>query len=160
MNIFDILDHLRILLFLLIIILNLIYSIPILFLSNLRRHHKDIFTVNICLAATVCSIYYIIYFLIYDYHIEYFLIDNICNWLTYMRIVSSSQVSFAFVIVSINRYISMVYFSKSFFQTKLWIIICIICQWIIGFIVGLPTWLRNDPVNIFFFAKILLVFDF
>jgi hypothetical protein len=149
-NISSILSILRIILFPLIIILCLVYSIPIILIRRFR-HRANIFTVNICLATIGCSIYYIIFFIIYDYDIELMLIDNICNWLKYIRIVSPCQVSFAFVIVSINQFISMIYSSKPFFKTKRWVIICIIGQWVLGFIVSLPVWSRNNPVNIFVF---------
>lgn len=74
----------------------------------------------------------------YDYHFEYLLIDNICNWLTHIRMTSSFQISFAFVIVSINQYILMIYIIQNRFskQNNEWLYLL------------LSIWLGNNPVDI------------
>jgi hypothetical protein len=128
MDILHILNIIRHILFSLIFVLSLIYSTTISFVR--RFHHRtDIFTLNICLAAMCCSTYYISYFVLYDYHTELMLIDNICMWLIYLRMMSSCQIAFAFITVTTNRLVSMIYHLNPFFKTKRWIFLCIICQW-------------------------------
>ncbi|CAF0937562.1 unnamed protein product [Rotaria sordida] len=57
------------------------------------------------------------------------------------------QVPCSFVAVSIHRCCSIVYYTKSFFKTKQWIILCIGSQWLLGFILSIPDFIRIHMSN-------------
>ncbi|CAF4803881.1 unnamed protein product [Rotaria sp. Silwood1] len=58
----------------------------------------------------------------------------------------NSQVIYSFVIVAINRFISIVYYRKHFFKSSKWIFLSITLQWIFGFLVPVPQIYQNHLV--------------
>jgi hypothetical protein len=128
------------------ILLSLIYLIPILFL---RRFHNvnNVFTLNFCFAAICCDIYWLSYsVMIHFFPTSYPYNDAAsCFLLNYFQVMCTIQVPYAVVSVSIHRLCSVVYYTKPFFKTKQWAIICISSQWIVGIIFSL---LQISSVNL------------
>ena len=53
-----------------------------------------------------------------------------CLILPYTFNIASIAIPFPFVIFSIHRFCSIVYYKKHFFKTKLWVAICIASYWL------------------------------
>ncbi len=128
-------------LFGLIILLAFIYSITVLCPRRFRSQ-INIFTVNLCVAVTGCSLYWMIYYVMLEFNVQQLFAPNTCTFLVYAQMLCTLQVPLAFLIFSIHRLCSIVYHTKPFFKTKLWVVICVISQWITGFVLSLPIFLN------------------
>ena len=127
-------------------LLALIYSLLIIFIP--RFHHpNNMFILNICIATIGCSSYMIVYFTMFYFNLPLLYASKTCIILFYTYNIASIQVPFAFVTFSIHRFCSIVYYSKPFFKTKRWVIICITSYWIAVCLISLPFILRNGPVS-------------
>jgi len=131
------------------ILLALIYSLLILFI---RRFHLriNILTVNICVSAICSSTYYMIYFIMWEYYIDYLFTKKTCTFLFYIQSICTCQISFSFTILTINRYCLIKYPAKGFFKTNKFMGICIASQWIAACVMSLPFLLDIQPVKNFF----------
>ncbi len=131
-----------------IISLTLIYSIPILLLR--RFHHRiHVFTINICIAMLCCSIYWLVLIIMTETNVQQFYNAKTCSLVFYAQTMCTLQVPWAFVIISVHRLCCVVYYNKIFFKSKQWISMCVGCQWIIGIVISLPIFIRNQTVRIF-----------
>jgi hypothetical protein len=130
------------------ILLTLIYSIPILFIRRFQ-HPVNLLTLNICLTTICTSIYWMVYFIMWEYYIEYLFTSMTCTFLFYIQTVSVCQVSFAFVMITINRYCSIVHSTKAFFKTKTFVAICVASQWFVCCVLSVPFLTSIEPVNDF-----------
>jgi len=131
--------------FSLILLIAFIYSCLILFIR--RFHHRNnIFILNICFTIISAVVYFIIYFTMLYFDIQRLFASNMCIILFYAYNIASIAIPFSFVTFTVHRFCSVVYFTKPFFKTKQWIIICITSQWIGEFIISLPFIFRKEPV--------------
>ena len=121
----------------LIIILALIYSITVLFLRHFPLHIHRL-TLNLCLAIICCTFFWMIYYILLEFNVQQLCKQHICIILLYTQMVCTIQVPLAFIIISIHRLCSIVYHTKLFFKSKLWLCICVISQWLTGLILSLP----------------------
>ncbi|CAF0951381.1 unnamed protein product [Adineta steineri] len=55
-----------------------------------------------------------------------------------MQVVTSCQAPMTFVVLTLNRYCSIIYSRKAFFKSNKFIAISIGIQWFIGFLIALP----------------------
>ena len=133
----------------------LIYSIPILFVKQFR-HRRHMLTLNICLIILFFGIIHILYLTTRLYYSKLLSNNIFCNLITYFRVMITFQMAFALVIVSIHRLCCVVYHSKVFFNTKEWLIVCIVSQWLIGLVLPLVFLKSNGPVRIFLLPKIFV----
>lgn len=152
MSVFDeIFGVLRVVLFGLIIVVALIYSIPIIFIR--RFHHRNnILTLNICLATIVCCLYWFIFYikLKIDLFGTYVFMVQTCTFVFIVPPILTAQIPFSFVTVSIYRLCCVVYYRKNLFKTKKWIAICILTQWILGIVCMLPIMAGIETVRVVF----------
>lgn len=128
------------------ILLALIYSIPIL---TIRRFHSrlNILTINICVAMILTSIYWMGYFIMWEYYIQYLFTEKTCTFQSYLQTISSCQLPFSFAVLTISRFFAIVHSTKAFFKAKTFPIICIASQWITICVLSLPFLLNIQPVN-------------
>lgn len=141
-----ILALLKITVFGLILLCALIYSLAILLIP--RFHHRlSALTVNICVAMICSSIYWLGYFIMWEYYIQNLFTEQTCTYLFYLQLISTCLVPFSFVILTINRFCAIIYSTKVFFKTKKFLFICIASQWIATCVVSLPYKLNILPVN-------------
>ena len=127
------------------------FSFPIIFIR--RFHHRNmILTLNVCFAVILSSFYWLIYYTILNFSIllMFAILRKSCVLMTIISTFVTIQVPFSLVTASINRCFSVVYFNKHLFKTKKWVLICIVTQWIFGFLVILPISVGTLPVNLFF----------
>jgi len=144
-------SFLRIILFGLIFLVALVYSIPIICIR--RFHHSNtILTLNICLATACCSLYWVIFYIMLMVNVidTYAFMIKSCVFVSIVPTVLTLQVPFSFVTASINRFCSVVYYNKRSFKRKRWALICILIQWIFGTLVTLPILLGTHLVRFFF----------
>jgi len=134
--------------FISIILFALIYSIPIIFI---RRFHQsnNLFTLNVCVAAILCCISFLPIVAAFMFNNPYEILENIATFFDIAQTLFVIQVPLTFVVASIHRYCSIVYHTKIFFRSKRWIILCIGCQWLLGFVLSLPNLICIYNVRIF-----------
>ena len=104
-------------LFSLILFLAFIYSLSIL-LNRRFHHHNNMFILNICLNITSACIYFIIYFTMFYFNIGLLYASHTCILLLYGYNIASIQIPFSFLVFSIHRCCSIVYYTKTIFQDK------------------------------------------
>lgn len=115
------------------LLLTLIYAITSIFL----RRHVHIFIINVCLTIMFAGVYWLIDIIFLQNYVTNQVNDNLCTIIFYARMVCSCQMSFAFVVVAINRLLYIIYSKRAFFKKNSWIAICICIQLITGFIAPL-----------------------
>jgi hypothetical protein len=137
------------------ILIALIYSLIILLI---RRFHNrlNILTVNICVAIISASIFWMGYFIMWEYYIQDLFTEKTCSFLFYLQSISTCLPPLAFVTLTINRLCSIIYSRKAFFKTKKFVVICIATQWIVACILSLPFVFDIGPVKNFFHYKFFL----
>ncbi len=136
----------KILIFTIILILCLVYSLSILLIP--RFHYRsNLFTVNLCVAFICCCIYWLIYCISYDYYNKTLTIESPCALQIYAQLMCTCQLLFAFIVIPINRLFLIIYHTKLFFKTKKWITLCIISEWIAALIVPIPVILEGYQVS-------------
>jgi hypothetical protein len=146
--------YLRIILFGIIVLVAIIYSIPIMCLR--RFHYRNNFlTLNICIATTLCSLYWFLFYLMLELNAIgtfMFLLDS-CQFVSLFPVLLTLQVPFSFLTVSINRLFAVVYHNRVLFKRKSWTIICLAAQWILGAILTIPILTGIGQVcSLFFFS--------
>jgi hypothetical protein len=155
----DIVHYIQILVIIITILLGILYSIPILLIHRFQNFN-NIFTANICLSIITCNIYWLLYYLLLNFHPQYLSTENICSILVYFDMMCPFQVSLAFLVISVNRLCSIVYNTKVFFKRKQWIILCITIQWISGIIFSIPRIPFHETVNIDKYVEIFTLIIF
>lgn len=158
MDLVDVIHYIQIFIIIITIILAFIYSIPVFFLHRFQNFN-NIFTTNLCLATICCNIYWLIYYLLLKFYPEYLFIDSICFILIYFEMMCTFQVPLAYIVISINRLCSIVYQTNLFFKRKLWVIICITIQWIIGLIFSIPRIPFTQTVSFNLNLSVFILFN-
>lgn len=123
-----------------------IYALPI---SFIRRFHNPIhlLTLNVCITSSICAVFWIIYFIMSTFYLTILFTEKSCLLILYLQTVVNCQVLYSFCVVSLNRLFTIVYRDKPLFRTKLWVVICITIQWLIGFLLPLPSFASSLEVK-------------
>jgi len=135
-------------LFSLTTILCLIYCIPILLVKRFHRR-THMLTFNICSTMLCFGIIHIVYLTICVYYTKILSNNFLCNLITYLRVMITFQLAFGLVMGSIYRLGCVIYYSKNFFRTRKWFIVCIVSQWILGIVLPLALLSKNDAVRFY-----------
>ena len=129
------------------ILLALIYLVPILLF---RQFHQrlNIFTVNVSMSVICCALFWLVYDWIGQFNpLQLYSLKN-CSLVLYTQMMCTIQLPLALAVVSIHRFCLVVYHRKIFFQQKQWMIMCVTCQWLVGFVIPLPLLRRDTSVRI------------
>jgi len=122
-----------------------LYAIPLCFI---RRFHTplNLLTLNVCIAAFLCSTYWTIFYIMDTYYPHLFWTLQSCIIIVYLNHMVNSQELYAVCLISLNRLFTMVYKNKALFRTKKWVAVCVSAQWILGALISLPTLATNVDV--------------
>ena len=102
----------------LLFILCMLYIIPILFIKRFHNSN-NIFTVNICLTITFCTLYHLIYFIMLINTKTIYINKYYCHLIEYFRIMITCQIGYSFLTISIYRYTIVIYHWKTFFKKNI-----------------------------------------
>ena len=152
---------LRVVLFGLIVLIALIYSIPIIF--NRQFHHRNnILTLNFCIATILCCLYWFVFYIMLkiDLYGTFIFLLNSCMFVFVVPPILTVQIPYSFVTVSIHRLCCVVYYRKNLFKTKKWISICILTQWVLGTVSMLPILFGIESVRNFVCKLFLFLMSF
>jgi hypothetical protein len=131
-----------------VIFLSLIYSISLLLFRRFL-HRSHIFTINVCVAILCCSIYWLVFYIMTATNVQQFYDTKTCSLVFYAQTMCTLQVVLALIVVSIHRLCCVVYHNKAFLRSKQWTLLCVVCQWLVGIVISLPAFIRNETVRIF-----------
>jgi hypothetical protein len=122
-----------------------LYSIPLCFI---RRFHTpaNLLTLNVSIAACVCSTYWLIFYIMDAYYPHIFYTAQSCLSILYLKNMVICQAIYAICMVSLNRLFTIVYKNKPFFRTKKWVAVCVTAQWILAVLIPLPALTTNVDV--------------
>jgi len=122
-----------------------LYAIPLCFI---RRFHTPInlLTLNVCVAAFVCSTFSATFYVMNAYYPEIIWTPKSCVVIPYLQNMVDSQEIYAVCLVSLNRLFTIVYKNKQFFRTKRWVAVCVSAQWILAALIPSPTLATNRDV--------------
>jgi hypothetical protein len=147
MDVISIIALVQVIVFAVIILLTLVYSIPLLIFR--RFHHRThVFTINVCVAILCCSIYWVVSLAMTEINVRQFYNIQTYSLVFYAQTMCTLQVPMALIVVSIHQLCCVVFYSKAIFKTKRWAFFCVTCQWIFGSIISLPVVIRNRTVRI------------
>jgi len=138
----------EIIILLIIIVLTWIYGLPIIFI---QRFHTttNILTFNVCFVSFLCSLHWIIYYIFYGFYPS--VLDKYtasCPVVPYFQTLVSCLVTYALLMITINRFFLVIYSNKTLFKRHRWSFISIIIQWIVAIILPLPYFMLSFKVNI------------
>jgi len=122
-----------------------LYALPLCFI---RRFHKPahLLTLNVCIAAFICSTFWLIFFTMDIIYPRIFWTAQSCLAIFYLQNMVNCQVLYALCMVSLNRLFVVVYQNKALFRTKKWTVICVTAQWTFGTLIPLPVFASNLDV--------------
>jgi hypothetical protein len=122
-----------------------LYAIPLCFI---RQFHKPIhlLTLNVCIAAFICSTYWCIFFIMNTYYPLILWNLQSCLPIVYFQNMINCQVLYSLCLVSLNRLLTIVYTNIALFRTKGWAGICVSVQWIIVALIFFPILFSNAEV--------------
>jgi hypothetical protein len=122
-----------------------LYAIPLCFI---RQFHKPIhlLTLNVCIAAFICSTYWCIFFIMNTYYLHVIWTLQSCTTILYLHCMVNCQVFYSLCMVSLNRLLTIVYTNKPLFRTNRWTGICIGVQWILAALLYSPVLFSNAEV--------------
>jgi hypothetical protein len=98
---------------------------------------NNIFTVNLATAALICSLYWMVFFILAEYS-HVLTIRDVCFSFIYLESVCTIQVPLAMIAVSLHRLFTIVYRSKEFLKRRHAFAVFIISQWLLGAVLSLP----------------------
>ena len=124
------------------IFLALIYSVPIVVL---RRFHQlnHIFTLNASLAVLLSSLAWFPSTAISAFNDSLQIPPKVFLFIQTAQLLFTVQIPLSFVVTSLHRYCFVIYHRKAFFKRKQWIILCLVIQWILGFLLAIPNVVCN-----------------
>jgi hypothetical protein len=138
----------------LVILTGFIYVLAIV--SNKRLyHHFNALTVNLCVAAMTCAVYWLVYMAMFIFSIRQLFALHTCHVVLYMQMMCTCQVPLSVLVVCIHRFCWIVCYSNRFFRTKRWLFGCIIGQWLLGCVLALPMLVRNSWVKSVFIDSLI-----
>lgn len=124
-----------------------IYIFLILLIRRLRHIH-NVFKLNVCLAFTGCNTFFIIFFTMNRFDAVDLYVEKYCLFLFYAYMVAPLQVPLTFLSFSFHRLFLIIYYTRALFNRKRWAVLCLMIQWILGFLIPIPFLVRDRPVNI------------
>lgn len=137
----------RLILFALIIVLALVYSLPILLVRRLQ-HCNNILTVNFCVASFCFGLLYLTTYIVIEIDSTRLFAVSTCAVFMYFQMAVVAQVVLALLVISINRLCKIIFYTNNFFKRRRWVIACIGIQWIIGFVIMVPMVDRDETVRV------------
>ncbi|UJR17386.1 hypothetical protein I4U23_004281 [Adineta vaga] len=128
----------NIVLLLFTIILMLIYLLSIILI---RRFHTatNILTGNVCLTGIVCGSYWVVYTMLVCSYSNILIRPTIlCVFTSYLSDMMNCLTIYALVIITLNRFFTVMYSNKKRFKKQTWSFMSIIVQWIVAIVLPLP----------------------
>ena len=146
-SIFNIINPIHILTFVITSSLALLYILTILWNPNFRNRN-NLFTLNLSVAVIFCITYWFFYYIVVNNYPELLVRDSICVALNYFELMCTIQVPLAMISLSVYRLLYVVYHQKAFIRRREWILGCIGCEWILGGVLALPRISYHGTVSL------------
>lgn len=114
-----------------------------------RRFQKLIYlsTWNFSLAALICSIFWIFFFVMNTFFAEILFNENSCLTVIYLQTVVNCQVLYSLCVVSVHRVCRILLPTREFFRKKSSLSIFIFVQWSFGFLLPLVNYCSSVEVK-------------
>lgn len=128
-------------------ILALIYSLPIVCIRRFQ-HRNNIFALNVCVTTVLSCLVYTAFYVSSLMSSSERNFSAVKLWLLLSSVLLGYSTAFNFVLVSFHRCFSIVFPQKRFFQSKPWVAVCLVGQWIIASILTSPA--LTDPKRVSF----------
>lgn len=142
---FAIIHIVKITLLITVVIFNTIYIILTL-IAHRSPKSVDILLLNVCVACMSCACFWVVYNFLELTGSSLMRYDELCWFYSYAQNVSVCQVIYAFCVVSLNRYLMVIYTSHVYFKRRQWAFICIVLQWLLGGLLPIPLWMSKVRV--------------
>lgn len=146
-NVYEITVIINITILCIAVITACIYILPIIFV---RRFHttNNILTGNVCVTGIICPIFWIFANVMQSFYTQ-LLFENIalCSSVSYFSILVNSLMVYSFTVVTINRYVTILYPTKAFFKRQIWAFISIAVHWFGCFLISIPILIHSIGVR-------------
>lgn len=137
-----ILNIVKIVLLVTTLILSLVY-ISFTVITQGIRTSINVLTVNVCVACIICACFWITYNVLEMTNSPLMRYEELCSFYSYAQNVSVCQVIYAFCVVSLHRYLIVVYSNNTYFKRRQWAIVCTFVQWLLASLLPTPLWLSK-----------------
>jgi len=129
------------------LILILIYPLPIIFVRRFHSTH-NILTGNVVLISIICSVYCIAYSLLSGFYMnDLFQSAFWCIFSSYLAQVVNCLFIYSITMITINRFVTIIYPNKAFFKKLAWSFMSAAIQWIISVILPIPHLILATQVS-------------
>lgn len=135
----------------LLIIIEILCWIYLLTIICVKRLHTIVNTLtgNVCLAAIFCCLFWIIYYISSTFYEPIFKLNGVsCVFNSFLPEMFNSFMIYTIVMVTVNRYFTLIYPQNPLFKRKFWVLMCSIAPWILVFILTIPEIIQGVGVCI------------
>jgi hypothetical protein len=117
--------------------------VSITVIAHRLRTSVNILLVNVCVACIICACFWITYNSLEMTNSPLMRQNELCWFYSYAQNVSVCQVVYAFCVVSLNRYLIVIYTNHIYFKRRQWAMICMFLQWLLGGLLPIPLWMSK-----------------
>lgn len=124
-----------------LIIIEILCWIYLLTIVCVKRFHTtvNILTGNVCLASIFCAFFWIIYYISSTFYQSIFSFNaTSCVFGLFLPDLINGFMIYSLVMVTINRFFTLIYPKNLLFKRKMWALICSIIPWIFVSILSIP----------------------
>jgi len=130
------------------VVISFIYILPIIFV---QRFHTttNILTGNVGISAIVCGVFWIGLNVVRNFYpFLFYQSASSCTCLEYLPVLVNALLIYSFVVVTINRYLTIIYSTKPFFKRRTWAFLSIVVHWFVCFLISIPNLVISIQVRI------------
>ncbi len=148
------LDDARIILIVNIILLLIAIPLASIYLGlifSVRRFHtaNNILTGNFCLTGIICCSYWVGYMVVSGFYSIILITSTAaCVATQYLSDMVNGLLVYSLSMITINRFLTIIYPKKRLFKTHAWSFTSLAVQWIVAIILPLPILILYYQVNI------------
>jgi hypothetical protein len=136
-----------IILLLIALILILIYLLPIIFIPSFHSKH-NILIGNVSLISMIGTVYWIVYTFLFGFYMNDVLQSAFwCIFSSYPAQMFNCLFIYSITMITINRFVTIIYPNKDFFKRHAWSFMSAAIQWVISAISPMPHLILATQVS-------------
>jgi hypothetical protein len=115
-----------------------------------RRFHNaiNILMGNVCLVCIICSLFWSIFNVLFGFYQTILIQSTVwCFVSSYFQVMINYLLVYSLAIVTINRFLTIMYPNKRFFKRQAWSFVSSAVQWMIAIILSIPNLILTCQVS-------------
>jgi hypothetical protein len=146
-EVISIVTIINIIVLLIAFILVLIYLLPIILVPRFHSTH-NILTGNVCFISTIGTVYWIVYSFLFGFYMNDVLQSAFwCIFSSYPAQMVNCLFIYSIIMITINRFVTIIYPNKAFFKRHAWSFMSAAIQWVTSAILPMPHLILSAQVS-------------